>query len=260
MAANDTNQESDRVGRLIKMAVGRPAENMAIDQSLLESADQEGRPSLRLYQWSEPTLSIGYFQKLRERAQHVPSASLSCVRRSTGGGAIVHHHELTYSIAMPTNGGATAGPRLDLYERTHQAVVEMLAEFGIRVVPFRLLAASNEGSDKEPFLCFQRRTSEDLIISGYKVLGSAQRTSRRAILQHGSLLLKASPWAPELPGVADLTSRAIPADQLAESLAGVLARRLSIDWVEQPISEVERARAVRIEAERFAASRWQERR
>lgn len=246
------------MGRLIELHTGGPAENMAIDQALLESVDANGRPVLRLYAWSEPTLSIGYFQKIADRIEHSESTGLNCVRRSTGGGGIVHHHELTYSVVIPCDDAST-GPRLDLYEKTHLAMIESLSEFGVKAVPFRRLGKEPK-NDTDSFLCFQRRTNEDLIISGYKVLGSAQRTTRRAILQHGSLLMQASRWAPQLPGVIDLSSRPISIGQLAESFSASLAVVLTIDWNVDEISRVEMARAAEITTERFASRRWLSRR
>ena len=77
--------------------------NMAVDHALLETANATGLISLRFYAWSQPTLSLGYFQSRSHRQQH--SASLACplVRRSTGGGAIVHDQEITYSLCVPSN-------------------------------------------------------------------------------------------------------------------------------------------------------------
>ena len=89
------------IGRLISLATAGAAENMAIDQSILDSVSRTGIPVLRFYQWAEPTLSLGYFQGLSARAAHVQSNSIGCVRRTTGGGAIVHDQELTYSITIP---------------------------------------------------------------------------------------------------------------------------------------------------------------
>ena len=245
-------------GRLVELHTAGAAENMAIDQALLESVDAEGRPVLRLYAWSEPTLSIGYFQKIADRSEHSESKGLTCVRRSTGGGGIVHHHELTYSLAIPSKNAST-GPRKDLYEKTHLAMIESLSGFGVRAIPFRRLGQDSE-VDTDAFLCFQRRTSEDLIVSGYKVLGSAQRTARHAILQHGSLLMRASRWAPQLPGVIDLSSRPISIGRLAERFADALAVALSVDWRVGEISLVERGRAAEIATERFASKRWLTRR
>ena len=244
-----------RPGRLIPLHAGAAAENMSIDQALQESVEADGVPVLRLYTWSHPTLSLGYFQKLADRDGHAESHSLDCVRRSTGGGAIVHDCELTYSLAVPID-PAQAGPRLDLYQQTHAAITEALAGFGLRAAPFRDDPSPSPTAGKAPFLCFQRRTDEDLIVSGYKVLGSAQRKSRRAMLQHGSLLLSASRWAPQLPGLSELGGRPIPLAPLAQAVSETIGQALQIDWTAGEISAHERIRAGDIEAEKFAANRW----
>ncbi|MEM6330787.1 MAG: lipoate--protein ligase family protein, partial [Planctomycetota bacterium] len=77
------------------------ARNMAVDEALLDAAAAGAGATLRLYRWSSPTLSLGYFQPLAARAAHPASAGCPCVRRHSGGGAIVHDHELTYSLAVP---------------------------------------------------------------------------------------------------------------------------------------------------------------
>lgn len=255
-------------GRLIPLDSGDAAENMAIDQALLESVGDHGRPTLRLYTWTQPTLSLGYFQPIGARRDHAESETLACVRRSTGGGAIVHHHELTYSVALPLDReralpgeralhGGRIGPSVGLYQQTHAAVAAALSEFNVRAVPFRSLGrAAKPKPTNDPFLCFQRSAQEDLFLSGYKILGSAQRKGRRAILQHGSLLLGTSPWAPQLPGVRELTSQSIPLQPLAESLATALATLLSIHWITDEISRQERLRAEQIVVQRFASDRW----
>ena len=74
---------------------------MAIDHALLETAGREGCAFLRIYQWQQPTISLGYFQNYAEREEHRESSKLDIVRRSTGGGAIVHDHDWTYSVCIP---------------------------------------------------------------------------------------------------------------------------------------------------------------
>ncbi|MFK8115478.1 MAG: biotin/lipoate A/B protein ligase family protein [Rubripirellula sp.] len=245
-------------GRLIPLRSCGPVENMSIDQALLESVDAGGVPVLRMYAWSQPTLSIGYFQQLASRTEHIESAELACVRRATGGGAIVHDQELTYSIALPVPESG-AGPRLQLYQGTHQAIAEGLSDFGVRAVPFRLTGVTAQTDD--PFLCFQRRTDEDLIVSGYKVLGSAQRKTRRAVLQHGSLLLRASCSATQLPGIVDLTSRQLSVEELAAAIAVAIGNRMSIQWDSDDMSDVEQARQEQIGCDRFSSSTaWHQKR
>jgi lipoate-protein ligase A len=183
--------------------------NMAIDDAILDFSDAHRAVVLRIYQWSEPTLSLGYFQKISHRALHLPSSNLAVVRRATGGGAIVHHHDLTYSLAVPQS-NASVGAAPAIYSVVHAAIVEWLTEMGLAAMQWRetynlpttsvQLAASN----KSEFLCFHRRSEGDVVVGGQKVLGSAQRRSSGALLQHGSLLVAMSDHAPSLPGVRDL--------------------------------------------------------
>jgi len=249
-----------QVGRLIPILTAAASENMAIDQAILDSVTQNRVPVLRFYQWAEPTLSLGYFQRLAARSDHAQSSQIRCVRRTTGGGAIVHDHELTYSISIPVSAGH-AGPRSTLYQQTHAAIADALACFGADAVPFRLTGAgSRSKSGNSQFLCFQRRTAEDLIVSGYKVLGSAQRKSRTAVLQHGSLLMQNSQFAPQLPGVSNLLSMPLAVDQLIPKIAGHLSERLGVEWREDDLSEQEKSAAEKISSERFSRSAWTGRR
>jgi lipoate-protein ligase A len=94
--------------RLIIDPPASGAWNMAVDEALLRSAAQRGTATLRFYQWSEPTLSLGYFQAADDRQQHFASLACPLVRRASGGGAIVHDRELTYSLAMPLSNTRTA--------------------------------------------------------------------------------------------------------------------------------------------------------
>ncbi len=248
--------------RLLPMQLGTAAYNMAVDQVLLESVQQGGLPTLRFYGWSQPTLSLGYFQPLRQRDTHVESRGVDCVRRSTGGGAIVHDHELTYSVALPL--AAAGGGRDELYRRLHGAIAETLSAFGVRATPHRLAATPVKratSNQPQPFLCFQRRTAEDLIVSGYKVLGSAQRRTKNAILQHGSLLLQSSCRAPQLPGIQELLGRTIAMSELTEALQQHFRAALRIShWEAGSLSQPERSRVESVRQERFADPAWLARR
>ncbi len=246
---------TEMAGRLLPFQTGSPSYNMAVDQTLLESVDENGRPTVRLYRWDRPTLSLGYFQSMRDRAQHRESQQLAWVRRGTGGGAIVHHHELTYSVALPVS-DLRVGARDDLYRQLHQAVVDVLCDFGIRAVPYRLTTPAVIGNP-EPWLCFQRRTPEDLILAGYKVLGSAQRRSRRAVLQHGSLLIESSPMAPQLPGINELASTTVSVAQLAEPLVARFAAAIGVNrWQIDALSDLERKRIGAVQESRFDHPAW----
>src|SRR6185369_7453569 len=99
--------------------------NMAVDEVLLLDAAENGTAALRFYSWSEPTLSLGYFQRYSDREQHAASRACAIVRRQTGGGAILHDRELTYSLVLPEpHPFAKRSPQL--YTTVHQAIIESL--------------------------------------------------------------------------------------------------------------------------------------
>ncbi len=232
-------------------------ENMALDQRMLEVAAAQQCLLLRVYRWSEPTLSLGYFQPYVQRLTHSHSADLPVVRRATGGGAIVHHYDWTYSIAVPAqvfgrrsqrsandrsksqssdqDGSHSRASRSDmgasvpLYDCMHDAVVQWLGSQGIvahKWSPDCTTDAPLHATDKSVqstaparasdmqrrFLCFERRNCGDVVWETHKVMGSAQRRGDGAVLQHGSLLLASSPYAPSLQGLSptdEMTSQSL---------------------------------------------------
>jgi len=238
--------------------------NMAIDEVLLESAATTGIATLRLYQWSEPTLSLGYFQASSERERHQPSLACPLVRRASGGGAILHHHELTYSIALPElSSSAAASQRL--YEAIHVAIIAVLGELGISSAlygagPLCDTAQVQNNASPQPFLCFQRRTCFDIVSSGAKIAGSAQRRRRGAILQHGSILFGQSEFAPELPGIEQIAGKAITTVSLSELWPPRLAGRLGYSIRVGSLTASELSASEAACHERFTASDWLHRR
>ena len=116
--------------RLLIDPPGDGAWNMAVDETLLEWAARENACCWRFYQWREPTLSLGYFQEYGHRGDHPASRGCPVVRRLTGGGAILHDAELTYSVVLP-GGHPLAARRESLYQAAHESLVETLAGFGV---------------------------------------------------------------------------------------------------------------------------------
>jgi len=227
---------------------------MALDEALLQAAETDGNATLRFYQWSEPTLSLGYFQLQADRRLHAASANCRLVRRSTGGGAIVHDRELTYSIVLPLFDSFHFNPQW-LYRAVHDSLIETVAEFGITANKCQAEHSTNPAG--EPFLCFQRHTAGDVLLGSHKIGGSAQRRRRCAILQHGSILLAKSAAAPELPGIAELTGIRLSARQLQLEWQPRLAASLGFDLdgaAHLPASLLTAAAAV--SREKFAACDW----
>jgi len=163
--------------------------NMARDEALLERVGSgDAPPTLRLYQWSTPTISLGYFQHYADYEQLPPPAGeLPVVRRQTGGGAILHDLELTYSLTLPTGDPRLEGGANRLYERAHAAITACLLTLNIRTAPCG--TSDDSGAARGPFFCFERRHCYDLLADNDKIAGSAQRRTKRAVLQHGSIIL-----------------------------------------------------------------------
>jgi lipoate-protein ligase A len=243
----------------VHLLIDQPAKgawNMACDEALLLASGRHGERYLRFYQWSRPTLSLGYFQSVELRREHSSSGPCPLVRRATGGGAILHDQELTYSFTAPA-ADRLARSVTDLYEAFHESLVTTLAEWRIDAA---LVEQARNDRPKPPFLCFQRRSRGDVVLSGCKVTGSAQRRQHGAVLQHGSILLQSSPFAPELPGIQELSGRSVPADALRDAWSSHLAARLQLRLVPSNWSESQRRDAEQRKEQRYASAAWTNRR
>jgi lipoate-protein ligase A len=190
--------------------------NMAVDETLLDSA-VAGICTVRWYCWERATVSLGYFQSLDGALGSPLLQDLPIVRRLSGGGAIVHHHELTYSCAVPAQHPLAGAPRR-LYTAVHERIVGALAEFGFATA---IRGTSNPAGNQE-YLCFGRMDDFDVVLGQNKVLGSAQRRRKGAVLQHGSLILQRSDRAPAFAGLFDCGGRSVPVPVLLERLANAV--------------------------------------
>lgn len=212
--------------------------NMAVDAALLEESLNRDAIFLRLYRWSEATVSLGHFQDAAEQQRDPRLASLPTVRRLSGGGAILHNYEQTYSCCLPPSHPLAQQPS-QLYERIHAVFVEWLSEFGVAVAP----RGSDSSRPNEPFLCFLREAAPDLVVKGHKVLGSAQRRRRGAVLQHGSLLLRASEYAPELIGLSELAPQFSDSSATSIALAEQLSHCLGDKFIQNDVPLTVQSRA-----------------
>lgn len=204
--------------------------NMAIDGCLLEQAEA-GAAALRLYRWAPPTLSLGYFQRYDDPARQAGALlkNLPVVRRCTGGGAILHADELTYSLALPIGhplAGKNKKPE-ELYTWMHARIAEAVAALGGRTAP---KGGRNEGNSRRgPFLCFSRHASFDLMTgpdgsaTREKLVGSAQRRTKRGVLQHGSVVLARTHPVQVSGSVSDLAGRRVRFDQMADAIIRAVA-------------------------------------
>ncbi|MEW4570068.1 lipoate--protein ligase [Tautonia sp. JC769] len=246
--------------RVLPHEAGDGPWNMAVDHWMLDSVLADpGTAMLRTYEWSVPTLSLGYFQHRAEADADPRWQDAARVRRATGGGAIWHDRELTYALVLPADHPLTRRSK-DLYRAVHQAIVGVLAERGIHARR-RGESEARVGRDR-PLLCFLDRDAEDLVVGGSKVLGSAQRRRSGALLQHGSLLLETSGRTPELPGLADLApGAAVEApDAWAGSVRDVLLKAVGLESEPHVFMHAERAEAEAIAAAIYRSAGWTDRR
>ncbi len=203
--------------------------NLGLDEALLDAVDADpSRAYLRFYTWNPPTLSLGYFQRWEDATREERWRDVSLVRRPSGGGAIWHDRDLTYALVVPRALPAAVRPA-DLYRAVHRTIAGVLRSVGIDArrradVP----EASGPLAGPTPLLCFLDRDPEDILIGTTKVVGSAQRRRPHAVLQHGSILLEASPRTPELPGLRELAGRTEPAHAWSEALQTVLPEALGL--------------------------------
>lgn len=241
--------------RVLSYRIDHGPANMAIDEAMLECvANDPSTAWFRTYGWAEPTLSLGYFQRWEDSETEARWRSAPRVRRSTGGGAIWHEHELTFAVVIPST-HRLARPNTALYRAIHDAVAGLLTERGL---------ATNRNGETDaapgPFLCFAGRDGEDLVSGGVKLLGSAQRRRAGAVLQHSSLLLRRAGAVPELPGAADLADVSddplswsrIVADRLVPTLG---LEPIAADWSDEFLD-----RARRIEREVYGNPAWNHKR
>jgi lipoate-protein ligase A len=178
--------------RLIPYSVHDAVENMAIDEAILDAhLAGSSPPTLRLYGWKPPCVSIGYGQKLSvEVEQRIRSNGFDIVRRATGGRAVLHSHELTYSFIGTANGGERdenaflSDSVVTAYKQICEGLIQAFLELGLAL---SLGASSAEYRNAHD--CFLATTSADLHYQGKKMIGSAQLRRKTAVLQHGSILL-----------------------------------------------------------------------
>jgi len=161
------------------------AENMALDEALMERARQTDEWVLRVYSWSRPTISLGRNQTARERydLDRIGELGLAVVRRPTGGRAILHDREITYSVTAPLDGANDLG---NSYARINQILIAGLRMLGAEAT-VATSSARQAAAGMAP--CFNEPSAGELTLGGRKLAGSAQWRADGALLQHGSILV-----------------------------------------------------------------------
>lgn len=209
--------------RLIRSGACSPAENMAVDEAIL-SAHSEGRvpPTVRFYGWNPPGLSIGYFQKAGEEVEleRLAGLGIGFVRRPTGGRAVLHDRELTYSIIVSESDPRIPRNVTEAYRELSLGLLHGFRNLGLDAQMTRL----DSDQEKRPLgsvgsaACFDSPSWYELVVEGKKIAGSAQTRQRGVVLQHGAILLEFD--AQLLVSVLKCRS-----EELRAKLAGTLSRK-----------------------------------
>jgi len=252
---------------------------MAVDEAILEHVGRrESLPTLRLFAWEPPCLSLGHAQpfadvdlrRLRERGWDV-------VRRPTGGRAILHTDELTYSVIASAEESAVQGTLLESYNRLATGLLHAVRQLGLAA---DMKTGPRPVADSSNPVCFEAPSAYEITVGGKKLIGSAQARRREGVLQHGSL-----PLCGDLCRITEVlvfdgdAGRQAAAERLgarATTAESVLGR--VVDWAEAaqafragfeselgmpftalPLSEGERRRAEALVHEKYANASWTER-
>jgi lipoyl(octanoyl) transferase len=204
------------------------AKNMAVDVALMERARRRGECVLRAYGWTVPTLSLGRNQTTSDsyRPAELVKRGIDVVRRPTGGRAILHWRELTYSVTAPLPGNRSGREE---YDRINQVLVRALGMLG---VPAETAGGDRRSRPPDRQPCFTEPSAGEIVLRGAgggKLVGSAQLSEAGALLQHGSILLHDDQMLlPEITGerrdrtAAATLSKALGRDVGAEEVTGAL--------------------------------------
>jgi len=167
---------------------------MAIDEAVLQTTI-EGRkpPTLRFYGWNPAAVSIGFFQDVQNEVNidKCRTSGIDVVRRLTGGKAVLHNAELTYSVAAGDYDDSFPSDILGTYKTISRCLVEGLSRLGIKAGLAEQSRAPAENQFKS--CCFAAASRYELLVDGRKICGSAQKRKKGGFLQHGSLLIDFDP-------------------------------------------------------------------
>jgi lipoate-protein ligase A len=223
------------------------AGNMALDEKLLDQAVKgEAVPTLRLYTWDPPAVSLGRFQdeETAVSADACRRLGFGVVRRITGGRAVLHHQELTYCVVSRTDNPSFPNDVLGTYKVIAEGLLAGLGDLGIRA---EMVSRSSrhaglvERRSKDPS-CFSSPSWYEILVGGKKIIGSAQRRVSGAFLQHGSILMKHDPAleAAVIPGgnvgdsvtsICEALGREVPLEEVKKAFVKGFSEALGIEFV-----------------------------
>ena len=205
------------------------AENMAIDQAIMEAVGAENMPpTLRFYSWQPVCLSLGYAQSVKDvDLGRLQNNEWDLVRRPTGGKAILHTDELTYSVALPENHPIVRGGVIASYHRLSSALLAGLERLAVQAD----ITSREEAGRATGAVCFEVPSDYEVTADGHKLIGSAQVRRQQTVLQHGTIPLYGD--VGRICEVLDFTDD--------------IARQTARDHVQQRATTIKRAVGHRIE-------------
>jgi lipoate-protein ligase A len=264
---------------LLLSAPADGATNMAVDEALLLSvAAGQAPPTLRFYAWVPPCLSLGYAQPLADvDLARLKARQWGLVRRPTGGRAILHTDELTYSVVAPMSEPRVLGGVVESYRRLSAGLVRGLDLLSLPVQADREYRLP--GRDAKGAVCFETPSNYEITVGEKKLLGSAQTRKQGVVLQHGAL-----PLGGDIARICDVLrfdsaderhqarervlqrattvavcGRAVTWDQAAEALARGFAEMLNVSLERVELTPAQAERAARLRTEKYANAQWNER-
>lgn len=267
--------------RLVLTPPANGAWNMAVDEAILEASVRgDVPPTLRLYAWEPPCLSLGYAQDFGDAdLARLSERGWQLVRRPTGGKAILHTDELTYSVAGPADEPRLSGGVLESYRRLSQAFLLALNLLGARAAA-DAQANPLPGSDPKGPVCFEVPSNYEITANGKKLIGSAQSRRLGGVLQHGSLPLHGEleritqvlvfpDEAARQQAAERLLQRATTLEQVlgsapgwetaAQAFARGFAQALNLELIESKLTPGELEHADQLVREKYGSRAWTER-
>lgn len=265
--------------RIIKTEPARGSWNMAVDEAILLAVGRgEVLPTLRLYSWEPACISLGYSQSSSDiDLQKLETKGWDLVRRITGGRAILHVDELTYSVCGPENEPRLAGGILPSYKNLFNAILRALESLKMQVsVVTQKDRIANESNNP---ICFEAKSNYEISVDGKKIVGSAQSRRKEGVLQHGTLpligdltriievLSKIDP-SEKNSGREKMLERAstvemvlgkkIPWNQAAEAMKYGFEKELNIEFIESGLTENELTDVDRLVKDKYGKLDWKE--
>jgi len=259
--------------RIINSGQGRASYNMALDEAIADSVRRgDSPPCLRLYSWDGPSVTLGCFQKISDiNIEYCQAARVPIVRRPTGGRAILHNNELTYSFSAKTDNEIFSKGIFDSYKKISAAFYLALSEIGLcPEAEMRREHRLSPGArrSKSP-LCFQSTSYGEITISSRKVIGSAQKRWADGLLQQGSIpylideaaTQKVFRLSPEqkireaMTGLKDI-SPGVTDEEFREIIKGSFEKTFNIKLISALPSQHEEALAQELEAEKYRTNEW----